>query len=56
MDWFEHDPVFSNTGSKNYGKLVVHIPKCTAKQRTKCRKVLKAAGLHRKAKIKFAKK
>lgn len=56
MDWFDHDPVFIKTGSNNYGKLAVHIPKCTSKQRTKCRKVLKKAGLHAKAKIKFAKR
>lgn len=55
MNWFDHDPIFVKTGSKNYGKLVVHVPKCTGKQKTKCRKVLKAAGLHKKAKIKFAK-
>jgi len=55
MDWFDHDPVFIKTGSKSYSKLVVHVPKCTGKQKTKCRKVLKTAGLHKKAKIKFAK-
>ncbi len=56
IGWFDHDPVFAEAGSKNYRKLVVNVPKCTAKQRTKCRKVLKTAGLHQKAKIKFAKK
>lgn len=56
MDWLDYDPVFVKTGSKNYGKLVVHMPKCTEKQRRKCRKVLKTAGLHKRAKIKFAKR
>lgn len=56
IDWLDHDSVFYKAGSKSYGKLAVYVPKCTAKQRTKCRKALKTAGLHRKAKIKFAKK
>lgn len=55
MNWFDYDSVFIKTGSKNYSRLTVRVPKMTKKQRAKCKKVFRTAGLHKKAKIIFAK-
>lgn len=46
---------FYLAGSKNYGRLTVHVPKCTKSQKKKCKKILWDSGLHKRAKIKFAK-
>ena len=46
---------FYKAGSKKYSRLTVYIPKCTKSQKKKTRKILLGNGLHKKAKIKFAK-
>ena len=56
MNGFPYGSVFHKTGSKNYSKLTVHVPKMSKKQKAKCKKIFRKAGLHKKAKIKFAKK
>ncbi len=47
---------FYLAGSKKYSRLTVQIPKCTKSQKKKCKKVLWGNGLHKKAKLKFAKR
>lgn len=56
MNGFPYVSAFIKTGSKNYSKLTVSIPKMSKKQKAKCKRVLRKAGLHKKAKIRFAKK
>ena len=47
---------FYLAGSKKYSRMTVQIPKCTKCQKKKCKKVLWGNGLHKKAKLKFAKR